>query len=484
MTTETAPAEAVPAAGHSPWLVLTIVMVGSCAALLNTTVMGVALPALAEDFRGDAPAADWVVTSFLIGVVAVQPVAGWLTDRFGRKNVYVVSLLAFGAGATVCAAAQSMEVLVGGRLLQGLGGGVLMPVGMAMVYEAFPVQRRGTALGVWAMGWSIAPLVGPPFGGWLVAAASWRWIFVLFVVVAFASALLSGWLLPDHAERLRYRLDGLGWALIATVVVLTVVLAREAPAWGLAVVPTGALAVLTAALFVLFVRRSRTRVDPIVEVRIFASRAFATAVAVVWLLALAQAARTTIVPVALQIGRGLDVEQVGALLVADAVGVTLTLSLGGWLADRVGPRSPVVAGLGLVAVSTWLLAHLPTDASLVRLAGILFVQGFGSGLAFIPTTVAAMRVLPERFVAQGSAVLALTRHVAGALSMAVLAALLVADIGAVAPQDIAPSDALAGYRGVFLVAFWSVLAAVAAATRLPGRASVTPSSTDVTGAIP
>jgi EmrB/QacA subfamily drug resistance transporter len=469
----TAPAAVGPTTDtRSSWLVLAVVMVGSCAALLNTTVMGVALPALAEDFGDDGAAVDWVVTSFLIGVVAVQPVAGWLTDRLGRKAVYVASLVGFGAGAAVCATAQSMEVLIGGRLLQGFGGGVLMPVGMAMVYAAFPAHRRGTALGFWALGWSIAPLVGPPFGGWLVAVASWRWIYVLFVIVALASAVLAAWFLVDDGARLDHRLDVLGWALAAAAVVLTVVVAREAASWGLVPFPTVTLAAAAAALFVGFVRHTRDRPDPIVEVRLFASRAYATAAAVVLFLSLAQAARTTIVPVALQIGLGLDVQQVGALLVADAVGVTLTLSVGGWLADRIGARRPVVGGLFLVAASMWMLAHLPADPSVTWLGGVLFVQGLGSGLAFIPTTVAAMRMLPDRFVAQGSAVLTLTRHVTGSVAMAVLASLLVADLGAVASQSLRGADAMGGYRHVFLIAFWWLIGGVAAATCLPGRASV------------
>jgi EmrB/QacA subfamily drug resistance transporter len=471
-------ADGAPAGEHataaprgSPWLALTIVLVGSYAAVLNTTVVGVALPSIAQELRAGSGAieVDWVVTSFLVGVVLVQPVTGWLADRFGRRRVYVASLLTFGAGALLCASAPSMWVLIAGRVVQGVGGGALIPVGMAMVYELFPPHRRGTALGIWGVGIVGAPAAGPPLGGWVATAASWRWIFGAFVVIAAGAALLARWRLRDSGHREVRRLDVTGWVLAGTGVLLLVIASRQAADWGPTSVATLAMVGTSVAVLAVWVRRSRRRPEPIIELRMFAIPTFAVGMTVVWLLSIAQFARLNFLPVELQVVRDLDASQVGLLLAPAAAGVALTMPLGGWLADRVGARAPVVVGLSLVAASMWQLAHLqPTDSER-RIVTILVVQGLGHGLAFVPTAVAAMNSIPQRFVAQASAVNALNRQLAGAVGVALLGAVLVADLGAVAPAAPVIDAAQSAYNRIFMVGFWFVVAALSAAMLLPGR---------------
>jgi EmrB/QacA subfamily drug resistance transporter len=457
--------------GGSPWLALGVVLVGSYAAVLNTTVVGVALPSIAAELRAGQGAieVDWVITSFLVGVVLVQPVTGWLADRFGRRRVYVASLVTFGAGALLCAVAPNMMLLVAGRVVQGVGGGVLIPVGMAMVYELFPPDRRGTALGIWGVGIVGAPAAGPPLGGWVATAASWRWIFGAFVVIAAGAAVLALRRLQDSGYREVRRLDFTGWVLAGTGVVLLLIAARQAADWGPISAATLTVAATSAAVLAVWVRRSRRRPEPIIELRMFATPTFAVGMTVVWLLSIAQFARLNFLPVELQVVRGLDASQVGLLLAPAAAGVAITLPLGGWLVDRIGARAPVVVGLSLVAAGMWQLAHLQPTDSQRRVVAILVVQGLGHGLAFVPTAVAAMNSLPQRFVAQASAVNALNRQLAGAVGVALLGAVLVADLGAIAPSAPVIDVAQNAYNRIFMLGFWFVMAALSAAVLLPGR---------------
>lgn len=455
---------------RSRWVAVGVVLVGSYAAVLNITVVGVALPAMAGDLGGGGLfGLDWVVTSFLVGVMLALPVTGWLADRFGRKVVYTASLGVFGLGALGCAAAPTMDLVVVARFVQGLGGGAVMPIGMAVVFDLFPPHRRGLGLGVWGVAIMAAPAAGPPLGGWVVTVVSWRWIFLIFVTVAAVAVALAVRWLPDVGHREARRLDVVGWALAAVGVAVVVLGFRQIGLWGPtspATIATGLTALVTLAVLV---RRSLHRAEPIIEFRMLAVPTYAVAMAVVSLLSLAQFAQLTFLPVELQVVRGLDARQVGLLLAPAAIGMAAMMPIGGWFVDRVGARAPVVIGLGLIANSLWQLAHLQPDGSQASLVRILVIQGVGMGLVFIPTTVSAMNSLPARFVAQASAVNNLTRQLGGAIGIAVLSAVLVADLGAVAPASPVIDQAQAAYNRVFLIAFWFVTAAALTAVFLPGR---------------
>lgn len=459
---------------RSPWVAVGVILIGSYAAILNVTVIGVALPDIADSLSTpsgtSATSVDWVVSAFLVGVVLVLPVSGWLADWLGRRRLYIVSLATFGAGAGLCVLAPTLELLVAGRFVQGLGGGMLMPVGMAMVYELFPPSRRGTAMGIWGVGMMAAPAAGPPLGGWLVTVGSWRWVFGLFAAVAVVAMVLAARWLPDAGHRDSRRLDVVGWALMSVGVVLLVLGSRELPQLGLASPVTIGAVVVVLVVTVVMIRRSLRLTSPIVDLDMFAVRTFRMSMVIVTVLSVAQFAQLTFLPIELQVVRGLDTQRVGLLLAPAAVGVAAMMPISGWLADRIGAKLPVTVGLAVMAVSMWRLAHLRPDGSDAEIVRILVVQGIGMGLVMMPTTVAAMNSLPARFVAQASAVNNLARQLGGAIGIAALSALLVADLGAVSPIDADVVKAQAAYNRVFLVAFWAtVMSCAIAVVFLPGR---------------
>ena len=460
-----------PALPQSPWVAMGVILVGTYGAVLNSTTMGVALPEVARDLTPSPLGVDvdWVITAFLLGIVMIQPGIGWLSDRFGRKHVYVAALLCFVVGAGVSALAPTMEVLVGARFVQGLGAGAVMPVGMATIYELFPADRRGSALGIWGIAVMAAPAVGPPLGGWVVTASSWRILFVVFVGVGLAAAALAQRVLRDNGVRDHRPLDVTGWVLAVVGIAMVVIGARQATSWGptspltIGVVGTGLV------VLVVLVRWALRRDHPIIEFRMFAYPTFAVGMAVIALVTMAQFARLNYIPIELQVIRGLDAQQVGLLLAPAAIGAAVMMPISGWVSDRVGARPPTVVGLVIMAFSMWQLAHLTVDGSDRWVTVVLIIQGAGAGLCQIPSSVAAMNSLPSRFVSQSTAISQLIRQMAGALGVAVLATLLVADLGAVAPVDPPLEEAQAAYNSVFLVVFWLVVATVVTALFLPGR---------------
>lgn len=457
----------------SPWVAVGVILVGSSASTLDLSVIGVALPAIEEDFRGGGSAisADWIATAYLVGVVFALPLTDWLSGRLGRKAVYLASLALFGVGSFACALAPTLEAAVAGRFVQGLGGGALIPMGMAIVYDLFPPERRGAALGLWGLAVMAGPAAGPPLGGWVVTAVSWRWIFGLFVVVAAVSIALSLRWLPDTGEREPRRLDLVGWMLAAVGVTTLVVGSRRIGDWGPTSPGAGAVVVITIAIFGVLVRRSLRRADPIIEFRLFGVRTFGAAMAVTAMLSVGQIGQLTFLPVELQVVRQLDAYQVGLFLTPAALGTAVMMPVGGWLVDRVGARAPSVIGLSVTAFGMWELAHLEPDGSDASVVELLALQGVGIGLSFIPTTVAAMGSVPSRFVTQASVLTTLVRQLGGALGVAVLGAIVVAELGAVAPVDPPVDQAQDTYNLVFLVTFWIVAGAATVALLLPGRSA-------------
>ncbi|TDD34579.1 DHA2 family efflux MFS transporter permease subunit [Actinomadura sp. KC06] len=456
-----------------PWIVTAVLLFGTYAVAMNLTVLGIALPPIAADLGAGARiSSDWVIGAYFVAIVVVQPAVGGLGDRWGRRRVYNLSIAAFAAGSVLCTVAPTMTLLIGGRIVQGLGGGAIMPLATAMVYEMFPPHRRGLALGVWGIAMMAAPALGPPAGGWVVTAASWRWIFLLLTAVAVVGLLLGLALLHDTGRRAARPLDWGGWVLAAAGVITLVLVSRHVPEHGLTATGLGTAAAAVAALAVL-VRRSLRRPDPLIDFRMFAFPIFTAAMIVIFINALAQYARLTYLPVEFQVVRDMTARDVGLLLSPAAIAVAVTMPLGGWLADRIGSRVPVLAGLVCMAVPTFALARLSPDTPVRWIVAVLVVQGLGMGISMMPTTVAAMNVLPGRFVAQASSLTALNRQISGAVGTAFLAALLVAALGSVSPEGplTAAETARAqdAYNHIFLATTCALAAAVVPALFLPGR---------------
>lgn len=461
--------------GRYPWVAMAVILGGSYMMVVDTTVLGVALPDIGRDLTTSGGLGiDWIVTAYLVAVGAVQPATGWLADTLGKKRTYLWSMGLFVAGSALAGLAPSMEVLVLARVLQGAGGGAMQPVGMAMIYELFPVERRGTALGIWGVAIMAAPAVGPPLGGWVTTTASWRWIFLINIPVGLVVLVLGKKLLREKGTTQHRALDVRGWAAAAFGLVALVITLREASGWGLTSARTFTGIVVATTLLVWLVRRSvRLGDDALIDFSMFRIRTFSITMGIVALLTFTQFGRLTYFPVELQYTRGLGADEVGLLLVPSAIAVAITMPLGGWLADRIGSRLPVAIGLSLVASGAWFLGHLSVTTSTSTIILLLVISGLGSGLAIMPNSVAALNSLPASRITQGAAVRSINRQVAGAAGTAILAAVLVASLGAVSPERLAdpPSveAAQAAYNLVFIVSFWALAAAAVLALFLPGR---------------
>ena len=401
-----------------PWIAMGIVLIGTFMVILDTTIVNVALPQIGIELD-QRDSIEWVATAYLLAVGISTPASAWLADRHGRRTVFIGSLGLFAVASLACAMAPGLWALVGFRAVQGAGGGALMVVGMSMIYELFPPDKRGTALGIWGVAAMAAPAMGPVIGGYIATSVSWRWLFLVNVPIGVVGVLVAGPVLL--------------------------------------------------ALFVAHVLRTD---HPVIDVRMFATPTFSLSLGIICLFTMLQYGRLVFIPIELQTLRGFTPLHVGTLLIATAAGAAITMPIGGRMADHIGARTPVLMGSACLAASALILANLTLDTSQPVLVLTLFLGGVGTGLAMMPNTVAGMNSLPGRFVAQAASVRSMAREIAGSMGIAVFAAIVAAQLGGLA-VDVTTADgareAQAAYNSVFLWAFVAVGVATVAALFLPGK---------------
>lgn len=460
------------AAGRYPWIAMGVVLIGTFMVILDTTIVNVALPQIGIALQRQS-GIEWIVTVYLLAVGLAQPPTGWLADRFGRKRIFTVSLGLFTTGSLLAALAPTLEVLVAFRALQGLGGGALMPVGMAMIYELFPPHRRGTALGVWGVAAMAGPAFGPVIGGYLVTTVSWHWLFLVNVPIGAIGIVAATRLLRDTGYQESRPFDGVGLSLVSVGLVLWLFTFARASDWGWGSALTIGCLAVGAALFSLFVAWELRVAHPVIDVRMFRVPIFGLTMVLTASLVIVQFAILVFVPLELQTVRGMTALRVGLMLVPVAAAAAITFPLGGRLTDRIGPRIPVMLGAGLLATSATILAHLSVTSSMITIGAALVAQGLGFGFALMPNAVTSMNVLPSRFVAQAAGVRQLTTRVAASFGVAVLATVVAMKMGAVSaagPDDIDASTAQAAYNQVFLIVSGIAAFATVLAFFLPDRA--------------
>lgn len=454
-----------------PWIAMCVVLTGTFMVILDTTIVNVALPAIGRDLHG-VGAIQWVVTGYLLAVGVAQLATGWVSDRVGKKVAYTWSLGLFALGSLLAALAPNLPALVLFRVLQGLGGGAMMPVGLAMLYELFPPDRRGTALGIWGIAAMAAPAIGPVAGGWIVTSVSWRWIFAINVPIGVLGLGLALMLLRDVGFREARPLEWRNLLIAALGLTCLLVAFDKAAEWGWTSPRFALLVAVGLVLMALFVRRELRSPSPLLEMRMFAVRTFSVTIGIVWLVTAAQFARLVLMPVELETVHGLTALQTGLILAPAAAGTAVAMPLAGRLTDHIGSRIPVIAGLLMISAALLALGNLSADVSTTRITMYLMLQGAGTGFALMPNTVAAMNALPNRWVSRASAVRSLNRQIAGSMGVAVLVSVVVAQAGALTGAAGAGAGVLqAAYNDAFRVALVGVVAALALGAFLPGRAA-------------
>ncbi|MGE0878535.1 MAG: DHA2 family efflux MFS transporter permease subunit [Acidimicrobiia bacterium] len=450
----------------NPWMALVIVLFGTVMVVLDTTIVNVALPQIRDSLNA-GNGIEWVVSAYLLAVASSQPASGWLADRFGRKLIFLSSLAAFTAASLLAALAPNLAVLVLCRVLQGLGGGALLPVGMAIILEVFPRAQHGRAMSTWGVATMAAPAIGPTFGGWLVSSVSWHWLFFINVPIGVVGVVLGMKTLPRFGHQERRPFDFLGTLLGGGGLALSILGLSEANSWGWTSLSTiGCISVGLVAL-ALFVQHELRCPNPMIELRIFKRRAFTLSTGITFLLGCASYARLVFIPLQLEGVRGYSALSIGLLLAPAAITTAVFMKLGGLLVDRIQPKWPALAGSGLIIVAMLCLSRLTLTTPLWLIGTFIAFQGAGVGIGMAPLLIAGMSDLPSDLIARGSAVRSLANQIAGAIAVAALGALVSAKISANATAK----QQINAYNTAFFAMALVMIGGVVMASRLPRTAT-------------
>ncbi|HEV8310932.1 MAG TPA: DHA2 family efflux MFS transporter permease subunit [Methylomirabilota bacterium] len=446
-------AESGPSPATRRWLVTVAVMLVATMQILDTTVTNVALPHMQGSLSASVDEITWVFTSFLAANAVVLPATGWLSALLGRRRFFFAATGTFIASSLLAGIAPSLEVLVGARVLQGLGGGPLIPLSQAILMEIFPPRERGTAMAIWGLGVMFAPIFGPTLGGWITDNYSWRWIFYLNLPIGVLALVVAWFSLPEPAERPAAitRVDGIGLGLMVLGVgMLQVALDRgnRLDWFDSGLITT--LVVLGVATVTAFVVRELGVAEPIVDLRILASRTFALGTLLISMMGLGLYSSMVLLTFYLEQLLGYDALTTGWVLAPGGLGSVVSLAVAARLVNRVDPRWLVSIGAAIIAYALSLMASLSLAADFWTVLWSRFVQGFGMGLVFVPLTTMTLAVVPPARMATATGIFNVVRNLGGSAGIAVLTTVLsrqtqvhqTALVGRVTAWDPATADRL------------------------------------------
>lgn len=418
--------------------------------LLDTTVVNIAVPTLQEEFDAGPGPVQWVITSYLLAIAVSLPMSGWISRRLGQGRAFLIALGIFGTASALTALASSLPVLIAFRALQGLGGGLILPIGMAMLFAAFPSDQRAKASALMSVPAALAPVLGPLIGGWFVQDIGWRWVFWLNVPIALA-AILTGQRLPAQRPATPgARFDGIGLVLVSAGLVLLVLGLTGAENESPAALPLTAIAAAVLLLAAFAVRQLR-RAEPLLNVRLLVKREIWSSNLAFLLTALTYGGLLFLLPLYLQGQDGMSPLDSGLMTSLHAVGILLATPVTTRFTRRTGPRAPLAAGLGLMATGAGALS-LTGQATPGWLTGAaILVAGAGFGTTIVPLQTATVTGLHGAELADGSTIVNMARQIGMAVGVAAAAAALNAWGGTGGPRS--------GYAGAFLLT--AVLAALA-----------------------
>ena len=469
------------------WVALAVVLTGTIMTILDATIVNIAIPTLQTDLHA-ASYSDiaWVVTGYLLAQGAVIPMTGWATDRFGTKRLYLVTIALFTLASMACGIAQNLPELIFFRVLQGIGGGMLMPIGMTIILQAVGPQQMGKVMGIFGVPMLLAPALGPVLGGWFVQDFTWRLIFYVNVPIGIIGFIAASRYLIESRITRGLRLDGFGM-LAATPAVIALMYAVDRSTtlgWSSSLVLSllGVAAVFFTAFVLSQLRRRRLATqlmlplaagtliagiafgiadgwasinsvtmfgaavlaaigiplglrgtdEPLLHLELFKDRTFSWAMVLSLLIVTVMFGSMLLIPLYLQEVHGYNALQTGLLLLPQAVTAAFAMPLGGMLTDRIGPRPVVVGGMILLAVGSVLLAQIQVDSPISLVVGALLLRGFAMGFSMMPTMSAALARVPRQYTSRASSITNSLQRIGSSVGIAVLVTILVAQFAGAA----------------------------------------------------
>ena len=423
-----APAYAAPAI--NPWVIALVVTMATFMEVLDTSIANVSLPHIAGGLSAGVDESTWILTSYLVSNAIILPMSGWFSNLMGRKRFYMVCVGVFTISSFLCGLAPNLGALIFFRVLQGLGGGGLQPSEQAILADTFPPAKRGMAFAIYGMAVVVAPAIGPTLGGFITDNYSWRWIFYINVPIGIISLLLTSRLISDppylNKERKRsFSIDYIGLGLLALGLgALQVVLDKgQRDDWFdshfIVILTAVAVAALISVIF------WEWRHDhPIIDLRLFRDRSFATANGLMFMLGFVLWGTTLLIPLFVQTLMGYPAEQAGLVLMPGGLLIIALLPLVGRMLAKTDPRWMMVFGLCMLATAMFYMTHFDLELGFGNVVFARLIQGAGMAFLWVPINTVAYSYLPREKNNAASGLINLARNVGASMGISYVTTML------------------------------------------------------------
>lgn len=414
--------------GTYKWLILGNVMIGTFMAVLDSTVVNTGLPVIMGTLGASINTAEWVLTGYMLAIASILPAAAWLADRFGYKRIYFLSLLVFTFGSFMCGNSTSIEELIFWRVIEGAGCGAIMPVGMAIVSNAFPPEQRGMALGFWAIASAASVSFGPSIGGYLVDNMNWNYIFYVNVPVGIFAMFITAVLQKEYKAETPPPFDIPGFITSGIFLPLfmyglsEVNSATNTQGWNSPVV-LGSMWI-SGVVFLLFIYFELTVKHPLINLRVFKDKNFSLSNLMIFIFGIGMFGSTFLIPLYLQNNLGYSALQAGMFFIPVGIIQGFCSPVAGSLGQKINPKILIVSGLLLMAFSFYLNFFLSflTEKWYVMLS--LYLRGIGMGILFTPLLTLSLSNIKNDMMAQASSITNIIRQMGGSFGVAIFSHIL------------------------------------------------------------
>ena len=406
------------------WSVVIVIIIGVFMAILNGSIVNVALPQIMVIFNSTPDAIQWVLTSYMMTLGVLMPLSGYLGDTFGYKRMYFLALALFVFGSILCGLSWSVNSMIAARVVQAMGGSIMQPLGMAFIYKVTPRDKVGLTMGIFGIAAMAAPAIGPTLGGYLVEYINWRLIFVINVPIGILNLFLTSILLKETELIKGHRFDYIG--LITSVVGLFCLLLALSQGnkygWSSAYIISLLIAGLSS--LTLFVFNELRHPEPILELRLFKNPLFTISTVIGSVLNIGMFGAMFLLPLLLQNVLGLTAMKTGLILLPAALATAVMMPVSGKWFDKHGARGVVALGLVLVTITTYGLSGFNALTPFLVMNGWLLVRGLGMGLCMMPVTTAGMATIPLHLMGKGSALGNVIRQISASLGIAMFTTIM------------------------------------------------------------
>jgi len=417
-----------PKSKYYKWFVLANVMLGTFMAVLDSTIVNVSLPKVMSSFGVGLSTIQWVITAYMLSMAVMLPTSGWLADKFGYKKVYFWGLFLFTFGSLLCGLSNDESTLIMSRIIQGLGAGMIQPLGMAIIIREFPIQQRGLALGFWAIAAAASVSFGPLIGGYLVDNFSWQLIFDVNVPIGIAALLFTVIIQREFISPNARKFDYIGF--ISVIIFLPVLLyalsegnaQTNSAGWSAPYILV--CFAISAIGLAVFLTQELTTEYPLLDLRLLKDRNFGMSNLLMLVFSIGMFGSTFLLPLYLQNSLGYTALQSGAVFLPVGIIQGFMSPISGWFSDKISAKVPIMVGVSLLVFSFYLNSELSylTEHSFIMTT--LYLRGFAMGIIFTPLSTFSLATIPHHKMAQASSISNTVRQIGGSLGVALLSTVL------------------------------------------------------------